>query len=57
MHESKTDVLYLRVEPTVKQRFREVASRYPGDPSAVLRWLVVAFCEGRVTVADPTHKE
>jgi hypothetical protein len=57
MHEAKTDVLYLRVEPSVKQKFREVASRYPGDPSAVLRWLVVAFNEGRVTVADPTYKE
>lgn len=55
-NETKTDVLYLRVEPSVKQRFREVASTYPGDPSAVLRWLVVAFIEGRVTV-NPTHKE
>jgi hypothetical protein len=57
MSEIKNDVIYLRVESSLKQRFREVASRYPGDPSAVLRWLVVAFTEGRVTVADPTHKE
>jgi antitoxin component of RelBE/YafQ-DinJ toxin-antitoxin module len=57
MHEPKNDVIYLRVETSVKQKFREVAARYPGDPSAVLRWLIVAFIDGRVTVADPTHKE
>lgn len=54
-HEAKTDVFYFRVEPSVKQRFREVASSYPGDPSAVLRWLVVAFIEGRVTVHPTTQ--
>ena len=54
--EAKSDVLYLRVEPSVKQRFREMAAEYPGDPSAVLRWLIIAFTEGRVTV-NPTSKE
>jgi len=57
MTEPKTDVIYLRVEPSVKQKFREAASVHPGDPSAVLRWLLMAFIEGRVTVHPTTARE
>ena len=56
-HEAKTDTLYMRVEPSLKQRFEEVAGQYPGTPSAVLRWLLLAFVEGRVTVNPTTQKE
>ena len=57
MHEAKTDSFYIRVEPSVKAAFFEASARLPGGPSAVLRWLAIAFTEGRVTVTDPTHKE
>lgn len=56
-HETKSDVFYLRVEPSVKQLFNEAAAHYPGTPSDVLRWLIERFIKGHVTVTPTTHKE
>ena len=54
--ETKTDVFYLRVEPTVKRKFNDAASQYPGTPSDVLRWLIIGFVEGRVNVTPPVKE-
>ena len=57
-NESKTAVFYLRVEPSLKRRFEKEAARYPGEPTDVLRWLILGFVEGRVTVKPaPPVKE
>lgn len=51
--EAKTDALFIRIEPSVKTQFNEACAHYPGTPSDVLRWLIVAFADGRVTVEQP----
>jgi len=53
--ENKTETFYLRVEHSLKARFREAAASYPGEPSDVLRWLIERFCEGRLTVTPPNQ--
>ena len=50
--EPKSYALYVRVTPDVKRKFNEAASRY-GTPSDVLRELVLALIDGRVTVTPP----
>lgn len=55
-HKPKSEAIYLRVTPETKRRFSEVASRF-GTPSEVLRELVNAFIEGRVTVMPPTEQK
>ena len=55
--EPKSYALYVRVTPDVKRKFMEAAARY-GTPSEVLRELVLALIDGRVTVSPPeTVKE
>ena len=56
-HELKSDVFYLRVEPSVKRQFVMMAAAYPGTPSDVLRWLIERFNEGCVPVKPTTPKE
>lgn len=55
--EPKTDHIYLRVKTETKQAFLKACEEYPGGPSGVLRWLLIAFNEGRVTVSPTTPKE
>lgn len=54
MSEAKSADLSVRVTPEVKRLWNEKASEkaqeFGGAPSDVLRSLVIAFCEGRVTV-------
>jgi hypothetical protein len=49
---AKPEVLYVRVSVETKQAFNEKAARF-GLPSEVLRELVQAFVEDRVTVSPP----
>lgn len=56
MKQPRSEALYLRVTPDTKQRFVEKASRY-GTPSDVLRELIMAFVEGRVTLHPPTDRK
>jgi hypothetical protein len=49
---SKSDQLAVRIEPRTKRAFNKKASKI-GPPSEVMRELVVAFVEGRVTVEPP----
>ena len=50
----KTDAIYLRVRADTKKQFLETANRY-GAPSEILRELIIAFIEGRVTIAPPAN--
>ncbi len=52
----KQDVLYVRVAPEVKAEFAKVVANLTGPwtCSDVLRELVVAFIEKRVTLKPPT---
>ena len=52
--EPKSAAVYLRVTPDVKRELFRVASRY-GEPSDVIREILVAFIEGRVTVSPPSN--
>ena len=55
--EAKSVAIYLRVTPATKKKFMERAERI-GVPSDVLRELIQAFIEERVTVIPPpTQKE
>lgn len=54
--EAKTDHIYLRVRTETKQAFIKACEDSPGGPSGVLRWLLTAYSEGRVTVT-PKQKE
>lgn len=56
MKQPKTEAIYLRVTPTLKQHFTETASRY-GTPSDVLRELILAFVEGRITITPPPNQK
>lgn len=58
MHEqeTKSEVLGTRIEPSLKRDFDAMAANHPGTPSDVLRWLMRAFADGRVTV-EPPKKE
>lgn len=49
---SKPEVLFTRVSVEAKQQFMEKASRF-GLPSEVLRELVMAFVEDRLTIEPP----
>ena len=53
----KQDALYVRVTPEVKAQFAEATKRLgePWTPSDVLRELVRAFIENRVTVLPPSN--
>lgn len=53
----KSDAIYVRVTPDTKKRFAEVAARYEETPSDVLRELVQAFIEDRVTIMPPKVKK
>lgn len=53
---SKDSTLYVRVTDETKRKFFKVTAKF-GGPSDVLRELVIAFVEGRVTVSPPTLKE
>lgn len=55
--EAKTDHIYLRIRKDAKDRFIAACAAHPGAPSDVLRWLLAAFAEGRVTVSPTTPKE
>ena len=56
MKQPKTEAIYLRVTPELKQRFTETASRY-GTLSDVLRELIAAFVDGRVTLTPPPDQK
>ena len=50
MAEPKTDVLYVRASPEVKAAFQARADRNGRSISDVLRELVTAWSENRVTI-------
>lgn len=54
MSEPKSVMMHVRVTPETKRRFAaaaaEKAAEFEGTSSDVLRELVIAFVEGRVTV-------
>lgn len=50
--EAKSVMFHLRVTPGLKQHLTEEASRY-GEPSEVIRAVLTAFVEGRVTIIPP----
>lgn len=52
----KSAAIYVRVTPEMHQRFIEKASRF-GLPSEVLRKIVEAFVDGRVTITPPTNSK
>ena len=52
----KSDMLALRVSPDFKHRLFEVAARF-GEPSDVLREVLQAFIDGRVTIIPPPDQK
>lgn len=50
----KTAMFFLRMTPADKQELLDVASRF-GAPSEVLREVLRAFVEGRVTIVPPEN--
>lgn len=55
---AKSDALYVRVTPEVKQAFSKRAEQFePLTASDVLRELVVGFIEDRVTIIPPQDKK
>lgn len=55
--EPKTDHIYLRIRKENKQAFLKACEDLPGGPSGVLRWIIVAFSEGRVVITPAVTKE
>ena len=53
--EPKSAALYVRVTPQLKLLFEEKALQYKMQSSDLMRELVVALIEGRITVAPPEH--
>ena len=51
----KTEALYVRVTPDTKHQLVVKATEYKMHSSDLVRELVTAFIEGRVTVAPPAH--
>jgi hypothetical protein len=54
MNETKETVLLTRVEPSVKLAFRKKCEPF-GSPSIVLRELILAFNEDRLTIDTPNN--
>ena len=52
--EVKSEMLFTRVTPEVKRLFVEKAEPF-GGASDLIRELVMALIEGRVTVSPPAH--
>jgi hypothetical protein len=53
--ETKSEVIYVRVTPDTKKRLSEEAVHFKMHYSDLVRELVTAFIEGRVTVTPPQH--
>lgn len=53
---TKSDAIYVRVTPETKQKFTEAAEPF-GTPSEVIRELILAFIEGRLTIAPPKDRK
>jgi hypothetical protein len=53
----KSEAIYVRVTPETKRAFADKAARFEGGGSEVLRGLVDAFIEDRLTVMPPTDKK
>lgn len=51
--ESKTTMLFARVDTDVRKRFIEKAGQF-GTPSEIIRELVTAFIEDRLQIEPPT---
>ena len=52
----KSYAIYLRVTEETKRRLYEVASQY-GDPPDVIREVIEAFIDGRVTITPPRERK
>jgi hypothetical protein len=52
----KAVTFHLRMTPEAKQTLMDVATQY-GEPSDVLREVLLAFVEGRLTIVPPTNKK
>ena len=55
MTQPKTAHLSVRLQPQVRSQFHAKALQY-GQPSEVLRELVEAFIEGRLTIQAPVKR-
>ena len=53
--EPKSVALYVRVTPEFKMKFEAKAAEFKMHSSDLVRELVTAFVEGRVTVTPPPH--
>ena len=53
--EPKSAALYVRVTPETKLLFEARAAEFKMHSSDLMRELVMAFIEGRVTVSPPEH--
>ena len=53
--EPKSAALYVRVTPETKLAFEEKAVEFKMHSSELVRALVMALIEGRVTVSPPEH--
>lgn len=55
-HQPKSDVFYLRVTPDFKQALMSEATRF-GEPTAVVREVLQAFIDGRITIYPPPNQK
>lgn len=54
---SKDVMVFARVESGIRDKFQQKCAAKTMTPSIVLRELVEAFCEDRVTIYAPEGKE
>jgi predicted DNA-binding protein len=53
----KDVMIFVRVDPDLRERFRQKSEAKSMTMSIVLREMIEAFCEDRVTIYAPEGKE
>jgi uncharacterized iron-regulated protein len=57
MSDTKTQIIAIRVTPETKQNFKQVIQQYDGDPATIMRDIIQALIDGRLSIEPPTNQK